>query len=61
MAELSENNLFITIEKDWFICFREGEHSVGGLSTRLSICFPTAGFRDVKGYLISRFPELIGR
>jgi len=44
MAESSQNDVVITVEKDWFIWFRESKHSVSGLSKRLSSGLPRSAF-----------------
>jgi len=44
MVESSENDVVITVEKNWFICFRESKYSVSGLSTRLSSGLPRCSF-----------------
>jgi uncharacterized protein YutD len=44
MTESSENDVVITVEKDWFIRFQGIKHSVSELWTRLSSGLPRCAF-----------------
>jgi hypothetical protein len=58
VAESSQNDIVITVEKDWFIRFMEGKHSISDRRRGYRSAFPRLGFEMSRDILTHASPGL---